>query len=236
MKNISNKTIVSLLTIIMVVTVVGTIFSVNKLEEFVGRFAVITGAATSGTGYVNLTAASNNAITVAGNVDLGSGYVNVNVTAANISTDTNFTAGSSGLTGWFNTTPAWSANGSTNITINNTGNTIVNLTFASNQSVASWLGGTIPDVRIKGVPGDSFPGANDSCTGTWYATTLTTANYSMQVNATTQNLCTSATQGLGFDFLDTSDEIKVYFNLLLPRNLASGQRSTTLTFTSTANQ
>ncbi len=220
--------------VVMIVTVVGTVFSVNKLEEFVGRFAMATGAATSGTGQVNLTGATNNAITVAGNVDFGSGYVNANVSTANISSDTNFVVGSSGLTGWFNTTAAWNANVSTNITLVNTGNTIVNLTFAANQSVASWLGGTGPDARIKIVSIEQ--GGTDTCTGTLYATTVYTGNYSMQMNATTQNLCTSATQGLGMDFLDTSDEIKAYFNLLIPRNVASGTRSTTLTFTSTANQ
>ncbi len=228
MADISNRTIVSLLMIVMVVTVVGTVFSVNKLEEFVGRFAMVTGAATSGTGYVNLTTASNNAITIAGNVDLGTGYVNSNVSSANISTDVNFTAGSSGLTGWFNSTgKAWSANSTTNISITNSGNTIVNITFSSNQSVAAWLGGTSPDVRVKFRDDPDEPG---SCTGSY------PANYSTQVNATVQNVCTSATLGQGLDYLDTADNLLVYFNLLIPRNVASGQRSATLTFTSTANQ
>ena len=110
------------------------------------------------------------------------------------------------------------------IIINNTGNTYLNVTFNANQSVATWIGGTSPDARA--FFGDN---ENNSCTGTYNT-------QQPQINTTEQTVCTSTTKGTGLDFYDLSDEIMMNVQLLLPNNLATGQRSTTLTFTATANQ
>jgi len=220
MNGISNKTIVSLLMVVMIITVVGTVFSVNKLEEFVGRFSMLTGAATTGTGYVNLTTASNVAVTVLSNIDFGTGYVNESNLTANVTSNVSYSA----ATGWINTSgTSWN---SQNITINNTGNTIVNLTYNASSSVANWIGGTNPDARIAIVDNEG-----GSCTGN-----LNTTNFRHQINTTVQNGCTSTTQGLGLDFLNTQDTLATVVQLLLPNNLLLGQRSNTITFTATANQ
>ena len=57
--------VLGLLLVVTVITVVGTVVTVERLDSLLGN-AIFTGAATRGTGYINLTAASNNAITVAG--------------------------------------------------------------------------------------------------------------------------------------------------------------------------
>ena len=222
MADISNKTIVSLLLVVTVVTVVGTVFSVSRMDSFVNQWAGFTGGATSGTGYINFTTGTNVAVTVSGNIDFGEGYVNSSTSFANMSSKVAYTA----ETGWINTSgTSWAVE--TNITINNTGNTVANLTFSANESVAVWIGGPYADADARMDFDEREAG---SCTGT-----LASA-FNIQPNVTEQNVCTSATRGLGFNFTDVSDEIASYVNLLLPGQVPTGQRSTTLTFTVTSNQ
>ncbi len=216
MKN-HNTTFLLLFAFLILITSM-TVFRLDLTNE-VGRLALITGAATSGTGQVNITAVTNVAVTLSGDVNFGSGYVNESNNTANVTSETAYTS----ATAWINTTAAWIVN--TNITINNTGDTFVNITVAANQSVSSWLGGTSPDARLKFVDNEA-----GSCTGSY------PANYSIQPNATTQNVCTSTILGQGMDYTQSSDTIATYVMMLLPKNMAKGTRSTTLTFTATANQ
>jgi len=203
----------------MVFSIGTTMLNLNNIEEKMGRIMIFTGAATSGTGQVNITAVSTVAITVSGDINFGSGYVNESNNTANVSSQDSYTS----VTAWINTTAAWTNN--TNITINNTGDSFVNITVAANQSVAAWLGGTNPEARLKFV--DNEAGA---CTGSY------PANYTVQPNATTQNVCNSSTLGQGLDFTQNADTIAAYMTMLLPKNMLKGTRSTTLTFTATQNQ
>ncbi len=214
-----NLFIIFAISILLSASIFLVINTIVFVDYYLAKIAIVSGAATSGTSYVNLTATTNNAITIASSIDFGSGYVNSSVATANITSNITYNRS----TGWINTSPSW--NTSTNhITVNNTGNTIVNITFSANQSVAAWIGGTNPDARA--FFGDN---ENNSCTGTYNTQHL-------QINTTEQLVCTSTTKGLGFDFYDIDDEIQMNVQLLLPNNLATGQRSTTITFTSTANQ
>lgn len=214
-----NKTIIALLLGLMILSISTTIFNLNNIEEKIGRLALFTGAATSGTGQVNITAVATVAIVVSGDINFGSGYVNESNNTANVSSQVVYSA----TTGWVNTTAAWENN--TNITINNTGDVFVNVTVVANQSVADWLGGTSPEARLKFVDNEG-----GSCTGTY------PANFTVQPNITTQNVCNSTTLGQGLDFTQATDTIAVYAMLLLPKNMAKGTRSTKLTFTATQNQ
>ena len=216
MKHRKTTLLLSFIFLLLIMSL--TVFRLDLLNDF-GRITLITGAATSGTGQINITAVTNVAVTLSGDVNFGSGYVNESNNTANVTSETAYTS----ATGWINTTAAWVVN--TNITLNNTGDTFVNITVAANQSVATWLGGTGPDARLKFVDNEA-----GSCTGTY------SANYSVQPNATTQNVCTSTTLGQGLDYTQSSDTIATYVMMLLPKNMAKGTRSTTLTFTATANQ
>jgi hypothetical protein len=81
MVEISNKTIVSLLAIALVITIAGTIISVSNLTDL----SKLTGAATSTqTGHSNLTLNSVTSITQAhGSINFGAGYVNQTNTDCN---------------------------------------------------------------------------------------------------------------------------------------------------------
>ena len=76
MKDISNKTIVAMLAMAVVITVLGTFISINKLSltNDLG-FSFLTGAATSSTtGVTNLTITSQTSITNQVNsIEFGSG-------------------------------------------------------------------------------------------------------------------------------------------------------------------
>jgi len=164
--------------------------------------------------------ASTTSITVSGNINIGSGHVNESFLSANISTDKLFDASS----GWVNTTASYDVN-ATNLTIENNGTTTVNITFSVNQSVSSWLGGTGGDARVKFIDLEA-----GSCTG------IIPANYTLQLNSTSQAVCTSGTLGQGLVSTDTKDTIAAFVNLLIPRNLLIGTRSTTITFTAVSNE
>ncbi len=201
------------------VSITLSIQQILSVDQVLPAEFLLAGAITSGTSYVNLTTTTNVAISVSSNIDFGSGYINSSFAAANITSNITYNRSS----GWINTSEAWNYS-TTKMVLNNTGNTYLNVTFSANQSVAAWIGGTSPDARA--FFGDN---ENNSCTGTYNT-------QQPQINTTEQAVCTSTTKGTGLDFYDLSDEIMMNVQLLLPNNLATGQRSTTLTFTATANQ
>ncbi|MDO8660823.1 MAG: hypothetical protein Q7K43_02955, partial [Candidatus Woesearchaeota archaeon] len=126
-------------------------------------------------------------------------------------------------TGWINTTAMYQVN-ATNLTIVNDGTTTINLTFSVNQSISSWFGGTGGDARVKFIDLET-----SSCTGT------IPGNYTRQLNTTSQAVCTSGTLGQGLSYADAQDTIAAFVNLLIPRNLFTGQHTTTITFTAVSN-
>ena len=78
MINYSNRTIVALVAVALLVTVVGTVVSVSTLSELGGTYTYLTGAATStSTGLTNITITSTTSITLTNTqVNFGSGRVN----------------------------------------------------------------------------------------------------------------------------------------------------------------
>ena len=76
MGEISNKTIVALLVVALVVTVVGTVVSVSKLSALGGTYTILSGAAT-GTGTTTLTTSGVTDISVTDSaIAFGTGMVN----------------------------------------------------------------------------------------------------------------------------------------------------------------
>lgn len=75
MGDVSNRTIVALLAVALVVTVVGTGVSISKLSGLGGTYSVLSGAATSESGESNLTVYGIASMDVTDTVlDLGTGY------------------------------------------------------------------------------------------------------------------------------------------------------------------
>ena len=120
-KDISNKTLATLLIVAIAVSVVGTFIATSKP-------VYITGMATEGTGTVDVTITGLAAITTTDNIDFGSGYVYPNNITARL--ESNATSATNGSWSY-----AWQ-----NITIENIGNQKLNVTFNASSNASSWLG------------------------------------------------------------------------------------------------
>lgn len=149
---ISNKTIVLLLSLALVITVASTIFTLQKLNSFDHTFSVITGAPSFSFGETNITVSSVTSLSLqaAGNgtvVSFGSG--NVNGSCNYCQMDSNGTS-SNGFGNGSNTSQANQAVCCVSFTIptagfllENTGNTnlSVGYTCSGNCTFAAYLGG-----------------------------------------------------------------------------------------------
>ena len=86
--DINNKTLATLLVVAIIVSIGGTLISLNRLSKFGG--IGVTGFATSGTAKVNLSVTSSTGITVTQAIDFGSGYAD---TATNCTMESNLSSG-----------------------------------------------------------------------------------------------------------------------------------------------
>ena len=142
MEQISSRTLMILLISAIVVSVGGTIISLSKINQLSVQIPRITGMATSGTGYVNVTIASIASISVIeGQIDFGSCSPNASIGAnlsSNVSNGSTWESwGAPGVCSSFPNSPD-------NITIKNDGNAYVNVTVSTNTLASSLIGGTAP--------------------------------------------------------------------------------------------
>jgi hypothetical protein len=227
MGGVSNKTIVALLAVALVVTVLGTVVSIVKLGDIGEKYTLLTGAAVE-TGTSSVTVQGTSGLTIPdGAITLPTGYYDPTCTTGYGVIDS-----ASGFTScWLNTT------GGTPIflgdyhQLENSGTAVVSLTAYTDQTDAiSYLcgtggcpstGGTAAKVEVK-ITDDVEPVSCASAPLTTYATLLNwTSN-------TTQTLCSY------FDYEDTNDVLNVYYNYTIPSDVDQGQKLMTVTYTATA--
>lgn len=223
MNDVSNKTIVALLAVALVVTVFGTVISVNKLNDLGGVFS-LTGAATTGTAKFNITTdlqinVTDNIINAKnGSVDSGNDYATID-SWANSSTNGD-----------------WAFTGTDNLmVIENIGNQYVNLTVQSNYNSSGYLcqdqtEGT--NCNLLGHAEFSWKadetgtyasgataGETDSCLGT------ITSTYTEFAAANTEAVvCTK------MDTATAANELAFGVEIVVPSD-AYGEKIATLTFT-----
>ena len=188
MNSVSNKTLVYLLMIAIVVSLIGTFVSLSKLGSLgVTGFAA---HASNGTGDVNLTVTTSCTITMSGsNINFGSGTVSgdkceLNTSAGTSSGCSGFTAVSHGL----------------NFT--NDGNENITLNITSNVTAETFLKGTDPLFKINA--NNIEPGACNNgnfALGGW-----------VNVTTTQLSLCNSTNPLEPTDDKDTL-EIDVYLSI-----------------------
>ena len=225
MEEVSNKTIVALLAIALVVTVVGTVASISKLGELGGRYSVLTGAATTGTGSTNLTLAGTVAINVDVNsVSFGSGYVTEGSAQAKMSTLTP----NSAWANWTNTTATSMPFG---LLVNNTGTTYIrlNITSTTAANAEAWLcTGGVCTSNTANLSVGALQVESGSCTsaGSLLGTSWTNGgNFLNNAANTTVQLCSE------MDYNSVSDALWVYFNATVPNDAGTGAHSLSVTFT-----
>jgi hypothetical protein len=209
--DINNKTLATLLVIAIIVSIGGTLISLNRLSKF-GGFGV-TGFATSGQAKVNLSVTSASGITVTQAIDFGSGYA---TTSTNCTMESNLTSGSRGA----NCNGLW-ANEITDSTkryiiVQNTGNTQGNLTINASANATSWI-----DTVTTGWSQAFFavlnPTVDDGCndgdqTIAWTALTTLRAN-----------ICANATSN-AFQYGVGHDKLWVAAKVNVPADATPGQK------------
>jgi len=231
MKEISNKAIVFLLLFTLLITISGTIVSINKLLGLEG-YPSITGAGTSNaTGTASVTISANTAITNnVATINFGSGYVNSTCTQCRMDSD----VGLSGVNCCI---------GFTNITsgflLENTGNINVSVNYecAFNCTAATLIGGTKPGFEIKWTANSAAAQAGEvgsldstaSCEGKFNAT------YE-NVTAAGKFICGNASGNYSLDFNNALDAFVVDINLTIPVDAPNtgGARSAVFTFNATS--
>ena len=231
MSDVSNKTIVGLLMVALVITVIGTIVSVGKMNTLNSGYLDLTGAATSASGTTTLQVDSNTAIVgVVTSLDFGNGFINA--TASNCILDTEGTRQSNVSCVGFN-------NLSQGFLIENTGNSNIslNMSCSGNCSAAEFIGGTNPSFTYK-VP--SANTANDqsgqsssndtgvSCEEGWHNSTYSEIG---QLDVSTYYICGDATT-FNFSYGDLVDAVVIDFNVTVPEdaNQTDSQLNATFTF------
>jgi hypothetical protein len=209
--DINNKTLATLLVIAIIVSIGGTLISLNRLSKF-GGFGV-TGFATEGTAKVNLSVTSASGITVTQAIDFGSGYA---TTSTNCTMESNLTSGSRGA----NCNGEW-ANEITDaakryIIVQNTGNTQGNLTINASANASSWIS-AVPADWAQAFYAAINPTADDGCADTnqtiaW--TALTTSASPLCANSSK----TAFQYGVGHDKLWIAAKVNV------PADATPGQK------------
>lgn len=223
MEDISNKTLAILLIAAMVVSLGGTILSLNRLSVFRTPAQQITGYG-AGTGTANLSITQDTTIEVFVNIiDFGSGIVNVsfgctNATLASSHNDTNWTA--EWDTCWADASgPVTFNSGDNDIVLRNDGNINLTVTMDStSDTAATFIGGTAdtPLYQYR-----AFSNETNACDS---------AN-----NATWHDVNSSATMAICNKLKSSNDEdeVRVAIKVRIPKD-AAGYKEDILTFTSSA--
>ena len=164
----------------------------------------VTGHATD-TAVVNITITSTTAINFTTDfLDFGSGSVNTGATNATVDTDGTVSGGS------------WSPL-SNNFTLENIGNTNVNLSLKVGKTAAAFIGGTSPAYMFKYANKEANSCTNTTSMGTWLSTSTSDTF-----------ICSN------FSSADTKDTINIGVRLVIPSDSISGTTAQTDTFTATA--
>ena len=210
MEEISNKTIAVLLVIAVVVSIGGTIISLNKLSQIRGLRGPLAGAATTGIGVVNLSVETSLDIMVTGNINFGAGHVNAGSPVASMN---------SSLTSTANGTWAWNTQF---IKVNSTGTVNISLNVSANATAATFIGGLSPVAQI-------WP--NQTSCGSDAHTTCASAP--LPINGSQQVFCSK----LVFPGYSTGacNSVNVSAFVAVPSNAVVGEKNVQLTFTSSQN-
>lgn len=221
MQDVSNKTILSLLIVALVVMVVGTVISLNKMN--IGKYSTLSGAATTGTGTASLNVEAGAGISITdATASFGSGYVTPGHTSATVYTNGTFNGS------WTNTSTT-AANQF--IEVVNNGNVNVNLTVSSNETSAeTWFcgAGTCQGSSVATLSVLVNDTETGSCADFNISGTMANETYQDILTASgkaTVNVCEDLRSS------GNNDDISFMFKTIIPEDATIGSRSTTLTFT-----
>ena len=212
MGEISNKTLAALLVVAIVVSIAGTMVSIQRLSKL-----GVSGFATSGTGIANLTISSSRSITVYNNIDFGAGYADDGTTCTMESNatapETNCNGDPSAAIGWDDRPLSTQY-----FIINNSGNINTNVTFNASQDATEWIG-NYPGVGawLGGHEDSNAPGACGNLA----------TDYQVLSTGEPKYLC----NGTGLNWVDGSDTILAAVKVAIPSDVPPGSnKQVTVTF------
>ena len=211
MADFSNKTIATLLVVAIIISISGTLISLQKLSNL-----GVSGFATSGTGVANLTISSSRSITVTTNlIDFGSGYPATSETCV---MESNRTSAPANCIGTTNAPIKWSDSSlpAPYFIINNTGNINTNVTFNASADASTWIGSGAQ----AWLGGHADPnGQADSCG--------TIEGYQTLATGAPVHLCT----GTGLNWQDGNDTVAAAVEVSIPSSIPPGDnKKVTVTF------
>jgi hypothetical protein len=203
--DMSNKSLALLLVAAIVISLGGTIISLNKITG-----TDITGRAAQRSGYVNVTINTNGSCIIDNNVNFGSGKPTTNMT---LSTDVNNNGGGFTCDGSVaGTGLCWG------LLINNTGNVKLNISMNSSVNGTGLLGGTHSEYDFTWTVDDTELETN-SCQGE--DTTWRNVN---QSNMNNSNVCYL------LNFTDgAADTVVIDYNITINQNTIPGEKTAAIT-------
>ena len=246
MDEVSNRTIVALLAVALVVSVAGTLFSVSELSELGGTYNQLsnelTGAAGSegwntstGTSSVEISAVVSLALTD-GVVDWGAGYVHPSHPRGIAFLDSNKTINIPAESAWVNDSTGWLENAIPGVALNkssnmwmvieNNGSTALTLNISADRSADTWLCGNNINCNNKNAKLEVKAMNNETNACANQLKTLYEGPH-LAMNSGGGNNVTLCKQ---FDSNDGSDQLLIWFNASVPKEAQSGAHSITLTF------
>ncbi len=246
MADVSNKTIVTLLVIALIITISGTVISVTKLSGLGGKYQVLTGGATTGTGTSSVTVQGSASIVINdGTVTFPTGYYNgsctgnyarINSNSSNASHGENFCwLNTTGIEPWSNRSGAGVSTGMTADfhQIENNGTTAINVTLdtdATNASTYFCGTGACPTTRGASsfVTFTTYNHESGSCGSGLMAENRTV------LDITGENATLNATLCQFLNYENANDALNVSFLYAVPKDADQGAKTLTLTYTAAA--
>jgi hypothetical protein len=224
MAEVSNKTLAVLLVGAIVVSLLGTLISLQRLQDmtpFGQRGNAATGHILQDSGSVDIIIGSQASIVVRRSIDFGSITPTGRV---NITSDHGPVGGSNDCT----ILGGGGGDGCSGLEIENDGNSLINVTMNSTSNASDLLGGTDPLWSFYVANGNSSAVRGDTgCTN--LNSTWSNPWQNFQKNFP-YVLCYDATGIGGLWYNDTNDTITVEFNLTLPSDVTPGIKSATIMF------
>jgi hypothetical protein len=230
MAEISNRTLAILLVGAIVVSLMGTFISLNKLSQIgPAQLNQMTGMySINRSGTVLLGVTSSSSFKVNYNVDFGT--IQPNATGFWISTD-------SDNTGWAGALAQNCSNATGNLhscsglEIENDGNEVLNISFNTTMNASGLIGGTNPAFAFMARNGNLSGSVYQmGCNGTMPNSTLWTNIVANNSYILCNGSSIGATPSSGFGYVAGADKMTIEFNLTIPNDAPQKTSSTATIF------
>ncbi|MBS3097878.1 hypothetical protein J4209_03745 [Candidatus Woesearchaeota archaeon] len=218
MNEMSNKALMLLLVVAIVVSLGGTFISLSKLASV--KTLPLTGFVISNvsTGYVNLSVLSAVSFSVANNIDFGSGYVNGTV-GDNAVLESNLSSSSE-----TNGTGSWTWSSLKYFLLENDGTKDLNINITSDKNASNLTKAANSEFGFAMSSWENSPLAG-ACNGTTKTTAWTEFLMRASDVGRNQTVCSS------LQYANVNDTINVSIRVVIPNNARAGAVSANITFT-----